>query len=228
MQGNDLSRAFTMAESLEPVRAMPLLAPPGKRTHYSNANTLLAGLVVEATTGMPFAAALRAHLLDPLGLDSTAYLPGEPAPRPPIPGVLYVGDGKERIELETTQYPQTSFLTLGGPSVAMVSNVPDLFRFAAAFLRGTFPTRRLAADARRIGPGGAGLGVIGFGPKGYCIFDGCPRGTRFARIGFAGNSPGVGVRVVRDPKRDTTVLVFTNSSEGGKLDPFVSRLLARA
>jgi hypothetical protein len=35
------------------------------------------------------------------------------------------------------------------------------------------------------------------------------------------------VRVVHDPRSDATVLVFANSSERGKLDPFADRLLDR-
>lgn len=225
LENADLSRAFTMAESLEPVRAMPLLARPGTATHYSNANTLLAGMVVEAVTGTSFAEALRRNVLDPLRLHATAYSPQETPPRPPIPGVVFVGDASERVELDTSQFPQTSSLTLSGPATAVVSTAPDLLRFAQAFLRGPFPTRPLATRARRIGAGGAGLGIIGFGPSGYCIFDGCRRGTEFRRIGFAGNGPGVAVRVVRYPRTDTTVLIFANSSERGKLDPFVDRLL---
>lgn len=218
----DLSRRFTMAESLELVRAMPLLSKPGTATHYSNANTLLAGLVIESVTGGSLADAYRRYLLDPRNLDSTAYLPQARAPRAPIPGVLYV-DGT-KTEIDTSQFPQDSFLTLGGPSVAMVSDAPDLLRFAQTFLRGNFPTPALARQARRIDDGGAGLGVIGFGRTGYCIFDGCVPGSKFRRIGFAGNGPGSAVRVVHDPKRDITVLVFANSSERGKLDPAVIRL----
>jgi D-alanyl-D-alanine carboxypeptidase len=223
----DLSRAFTMAESLEPVRVMPLLAPPGKATHYSNANTLLAGLVVERATGLSLAEAFHQNVLDPLDLDTTGYAPQEAPPQPPVPGVLFVGEGDEQVELDTSQYALTSSLTMGGPAIGMVSNAPDLLRFARAFLRGTFPTRPLATRARRIGPGGAGLGIIGFGPAGYCIFDGCRRGVAFRRIGFAGNTEGVAVRVVHDPAADVTALVFANSSQRGKLDPFVDRLLDR-
>ncbi len=121
LESADLSRRFTMAESLEPVRAMPLLAKPGAATHYSNANTLLAGLVIEAVTKRPLADAYRHYVLRPLHLDSTAYLPQQPAPRPPIPGVLYVDDA-HRTEIDTSQYPLDSLLTLDGPSVAMVSD----------------------------------------------------------------------------------------------------------
>lgn len=222
LEGADVNRRFTMAESLAPVLTMPLLFRPGTKTHYSNANTLLAGLVVEQVTGMSFAAALHRYLLEPLHLRSTAYVPQETPPKPPIPGVTYI-DGTN-VEIDTGQYPLDSQLTLNGPSAAMVSTAPNILRLAQVFLRGSFPTRRLAQEARRIGAGGAGIGIIGFGPKGYCIFDGCPPRTRYRRIGFAGNGPGVAVRVVYDPARDTTVLVFANSSQRGKLDPFVIRL----
>jgi len=225
LENADLARRFTMAESLEPVRALPLLTRPGAATHYSNANTILAGLVIESVTGAPLADAYRRHVLDPLRLPSTAYLPQAPAPRPPIPGVLLI-EGTD-TEIDTSQYAQDSYLTLGGPSVAMVSDAPDLLRFATAFLRGSFPTRALAREARDIDGGGAGLGVIGFSRKGYCIFDGCKRRTKFPRIGFAGNGPGVAVRVVRDPELDTTVLVFANSNRRGKLDPFVNRVFTQ-
>jgi D-alanyl-D-alanine carboxypeptidase len=226
LENRDLRRRFTMAESLEPVRVMPLLARPGTKTHYSNANTILAGLVVEAVTGTSLAAAYHRYVLDPLRLRSTGYSPQETPPRAPISGVLSVGEPP--VELATSQYPQDSYLTLAGPSAAMVSDAPDLLRLAQATLRGSFPTRRLADRARVISAGGAGLGIIGFGPRGYCIFDGCPPGVRFRRIGFAGNGPGVAVRVVYDPARDVTVLVFANSSRQGKLDPFAIRLFELA
>jgi D-alanyl-D-alanine carboxypeptidase len=223
---SDFDRTFTMAESLAFVRDRPLLFAPGHGTHYSNANTILAGLVVEAVTGDALARAYHREVLDPLGLEVTAYPPQETAPRPPVPGVLFV-DGPGTPEVDTGQYPQTSLRSLGGPAAAMVSSAPELLRFARAFLRGDFPDRRLAARARRIGPGGTGLGVVGFGPAGACVFDGCPEGTRFARYGFAGNTDGAAVRVVHDPARDATVLVFANSSQRGRLDPFVDRLLDR-
>jgi hypothetical protein len=135
--------------------------------------------------------------------------------------VLLLGDDAASGEVETVQYPMTSLLTLSGPSIGVVSDPPDLLRFARAFLAGDFPDRRLAAVANRVGRGGAGLGVIGFTPAGYCIFDGCPEGARFVRRGFAGNVEGGAVRVVYDPDRDATVLVFANSSERGRLDPVV-------
>jgi D-alanyl-D-alanine carboxypeptidase len=225
LENADFSRRFTMAESLEPVRAMPLRSTPGTKTHYSNANTLLAGLVIESVTGGSLADAYHRYVLGPLRLRSSAYAAQETPPRQPIPGVLTIQG--TQTEIDTSQFSQESSLTLGGPSIAMVSDAPDLLHLARAFLRGSFPTRPLAREARRIDTRGAGLGVLGFSPSGYCIFDGCARGTKYPRLGFAGNGAGVAVRVVRDPKRDVTVFVFANSSERGKLDPFVRRVFDR-
>lgn len=220
LQLADLNRSFTPAESIEPVRTAKLLAPPGARTHYSNANTILAGEVIAAVTHMSVGAAIDRYVVKPLRLTSTGYLPDDLAPVPPISGVLWLDDAGT-VEAETAQYPRTSLLTLSGASIGMVSDAPDLFAFAGAFLRGHFPSARLQARARRIGRGGAGLGINGFTPTGYCIFDGCPAHAKFPRRGFAGNIDGGAVRVVHDPKLDATVLVFANSSERGKLDPFV-------
>jgi D-alanyl-D-alanine carboxypeptidase len=227
LEETDLNRRFTMAEGIEPVRAMPLLAAPGRKTHYSNANTIVAGLVVEAVTGRPLVEAYHQHVLDPLRLRATGYPPQETPPRAPIPGVLYVDDA-ETVELDTSQYPQDSSSTLGGPAAGMTSSAPDILAFAEVFLRGDFPNRRLGRVAKEINAGGAGLGIIGFTEKGACIFDGCPPGRRFPRRAFAGNGLGTAVRVVHDPRTDTTVLVFANSSERGKLDPFADRLLDRS
>ena len=188
LESADLSRRFTLAEGIESLRTMPLLATPGKKTHYSNANTILAGLVVEAVTGKPLVEAYHREVLDPLRLRSTAYPPQETPPRPPIPGVLYVDDAK--TELDTGQYPQESSLTLGGPAAGMVSDAPDLLTFAEVFLRGDFRNRRLGRAAKRIDEGGAGLGVIGFTEKGACIFDGCPPGRRFPAARVRGQRPG--------------------------------------
>ena len=218
----DLNRRFTPAEAIEPVRTAPLLAAPGTRTHYSNANTILLGEVVTAVTGSSIGMAMDRYVVQPLRLRSTGYAPEGLEPRPKISGALYIDDA-QTTEIETAQYPMTSLLTLSGPAIAVVSDAPDLFSFGDAFLRGEFPSKHLVTQARRIAPGGSGLGIIGFTPAGYCIFDGCPARSTFPRIGFAGNVDGGAVRVVYDSKLDVMVLVFANSNERGKLDSFVVR-----
>jgi CubicO group peptidase (beta-lactamase class C family) len=49
--------------------------PPGAAYHYSNANYLVLGRVVEVVTGLPFAEALRRDVLAPLGMTGTTADP---------------------------------------------------------------------------------------------------------------------------------------------------------
>lgn len=51
-----------------------LATRPGSHYHYSNLNYLLLGLLIEQVTGQPFAEALSAQLLRPLGMDRTAVV----------------------------------------------------------------------------------------------------------------------------------------------------------
>lgn len=54
-----------------------LVHPIGKFHSYCNAATIVAGRVVEVLTGLPWVDALRARLIEPLGLTETVSLPEE-------------------------------------------------------------------------------------------------------------------------------------------------------
>ncbi|MFC4034121.1 serine hydrolase domain-containing protein [Streptomyces polygonati] len=57
----------------------PVKHPAGSRYHYSNPGFALLGALVERRRGMPWGQALRAEVLDPLGMDRTTLLPQAPA-----------------------------------------------------------------------------------------------------------------------------------------------------
>ncbi|MEW2518704.1 serine hydrolase domain-containing protein [Actinacidiphila alni] len=57
----------------------PVKHPPGRRYHYSNPGFALLGALVERKRGVPWAEALAAEVLGPLGLTRTTYLPQAPA-----------------------------------------------------------------------------------------------------------------------------------------------------
>jgi D-alanyl-D-alanine carboxypeptidase len=50
--------------------------PPGKGWFYSNTNYILAGLIIEAASGMDYEQALTTMILEPLGLHDTFYANG--------------------------------------------------------------------------------------------------------------------------------------------------------
>jgi CubicO group peptidase (beta-lactamase class C family) len=62
----DLARDIAM-------QAVPFDFDPGTAWHYSNANYIMLGAIVEAVTGMSLAAALAALVIRPLGLARTAF-----------------------------------------------------------------------------------------------------------------------------------------------------------
>ena len=55
------------------VADLPLLASPGERWNYSVSTDIL-GRVVEVVSGQPFDAFLRTRILDPLGMEDTAFM----------------------------------------------------------------------------------------------------------------------------------------------------------
>ena len=56
---------------------LPQLTPPGEVFAYNNAALVLAGHVIERIAGQPYEDVVRTHVLDPLGLDHTAFFSDE-------------------------------------------------------------------------------------------------------------------------------------------------------
>jgi D-alanyl-D-alanine carboxypeptidase len=63
-------------EQLANVMGLPRLFPPGEGWEYHGSNYLALGLIVEETTGMTLAEALRQRILGPLALEQTELIEG--------------------------------------------------------------------------------------------------------------------------------------------------------
>jgi D-alanyl-D-alanine carboxypeptidase len=112
---------------------------PGTRQEYGNAGYLVAGLVIEAVTGRPYADAVRDEVIRPLGLRDT-YLPGAD---PRIRGVH--AHGYERTATGHVDVTEAN-PTLQWAAAEAISSAPDLDRFLAALLRGDFLTPAQRAE----------------------------------------------------------------------------------
>lgn len=102
---------------------------PGKGWGYSNTNYLLAGMIIESTTGRPYGEEIRRRVIRPLGLHDTfvpADAPGIPGPHPRG----YVRPQAALVDI-TRLNP-----TVGGAAGGMISSASDLNRFLAAVLQG--------------------------------------------------------------------------------------------
>ncbi|MCX4967375.1 beta-lactamase family protein [Streptomyces sp. NBC_00654] len=195
-----LSRVDTIAHVM---RLLPL-AEPGQRWHYSSPGYVLTALLVEHTTGRPYADILRERVLSPLGLSRTGTT---------APGHR---DGTGNGEMDPSCLPGAGDLW---------STAGDLARWARALERGHLLgpdslhrmfTSHIAPRIQYPMP----LTVTGYG---YGVFLGTLAGhpARFHH----GDNPGHRSLLVRLPGQDTGIIVLTRDNH---TDPYatLSALLA--
>lgn len=113
-------RHHTPEELLEYFIHEPLGFPPGAQFEYCNSNYVLAGLIIERVSGLPFETFLRLEILDPLGLENTGYDPL---------GVLFpdLATGYDDITTDPPLEAMTFHPSIAYAAGAMVSTVEDLY-----------------------------------------------------------------------------------------------------
>jgi CubicO group peptidase (beta-lactamase class C family) len=103
------------------LRGQTQIVPPGTVWSYCNAGYWVAGLLCADRLGTTYEDAIRARVLDPLGLTATSFGTPEAA------GHVQPEPGSPRHE----RAPPRAYPRARRPSGGLVSNVPDLLRFAA-------------------------------------------------------------------------------------------------
>jgi D-alanyl-D-alanine carboxypeptidase len=106
----------------------PLLFTPGSGHHYSNIGYDILGLIAERAGGEPLATLYRERILQPLGLDSTAYEPQGSMSDPHAEGYGIEPNG---AQVETTDWHWGV-----GAEGGIVSNAGDTASFLTALMRG--------------------------------------------------------------------------------------------
>ena len=139
---------FAQSEGLDDfarrVAALPLLASPGERWNYSVSTDIL-GRIVEVASGQSFDAFLRERILDPLGMDDTAFVvPAEKHSRFTA-NYQRSDDALQMIDSpEDGQYTRPPAWLSGGGGLA--STASDYIRFAQMLLEdGTLGDARILA-----------------------------------------------------------------------------------
>lgn len=191
------------------VLAEPLEAAPGTRMVYSDLGAILAGLVVERATGLPFDEAVRQRVLAPAGMRETRYAPPPalwprvaPTERDPWRGRHVLGE----------VHDENAF-AMGGvsPHAGLFSTAEDMTRFARLWLgEGTIDGRRLfsAATARAfatVQDSAFSSRAIGWDtPTGTNSAGTLVRRPAYGHTGFTGTSLWIA------PQADRFVLLLTN------------------
>lgn len=204
---------YLRATGLEGVRRLvleePLEAAPRTRTVYSDLGAILAGLVVERATGLPFDEAVRRRVLEPAGMRETRYAPPPalwsrvaPTERDPWRGRHVRGE----------VHDENAF-AMGGvsPHAGLFSTAEDMARFARLWMgEGTLDGRRLfsAATARAFATVQDSVfssRAIGWDtPTGTNSAGTLLRRPAYGHTGFTGTSLWIA------PQADRFVLLLTN------------------
>ena len=127
---NRRSHRWTFNEIINLVRG-PYCAAGGCY-HYSNTDFVLAGRVAELVTGKSISTLIRNRLLDPLGLNHTAFQPYEPTSADKAHAYLYSTDWTRNSPV----LPMMSAATVAWSAGAMVSTPTDLARWATLLYTG--------------------------------------------------------------------------------------------
>jgi CubicO group peptidase (beta-lactamase class C family) len=207
----------TLGEMIENICRCPLLFQPGQKWSYSVATDVL-GYLVQIVSGQPFDAFLQERILDPLGMQDTAFhVPPEKLNRfatnyqPGEQGGLEVLD-----EPETSRYAQPTRCPAGG--MGSVSTIADYYRFAHMLanggvlggerLLGRKTVERMATNHLRDGIYRDGNPALGFGLGFGVTIDG-PRTKKLESTGKYGWGGAATTRFFIDPQEDLVYVAGT-------------------
>jgi CubicO group peptidase (beta-lactamase class C family) len=205
-----------LARYVADIARLPQLTPPGEVYSYNNIALSLAGRLIEVVTGATYEQAVRALVIDPLGLAHSRFFPDEIIGFN-VAAAHNVVDGKAVVAPGFYAVPRGL-----NPAGGAISSVRDLLRYARFHLGdGTVPGggarllthESLLAMRSHPGPGGTlFVELDGFGLT--WMLRPTAEGVRVVQHG--GDWPGQHSGFIMVPDRGFVLVALTNS-EGGPL-----------
>jgi CubicO group peptidase (beta-lactamase class C family) len=125
--------ATTPQELFRDCLELPLQAPPGERSEYSDPGFILLGKALEILTHESLASWTRKNIFEPLTLTGTGFTP-EPQQRLRIPPTEIDHTFRKRLIQGEVQDENAYVLQGVAGHAGLFSNVPDLLRFSAEIL----------------------------------------------------------------------------------------------
>lgn len=129
---NDISKSWTADEILKFLEGKPATNKPGEQVRYSNSNTMLVSMIVDAASGRDHAELLQERIFNPLGMENTVYY--DYAEDFPLP---HLAQGYLDFNNDGGDIQNISNLNPGSANgyTGVYSTVTDLYRFMNALLR---------------------------------------------------------------------------------------------
>lgn len=118
----------TVAATVQSLNETSLIYAPGTHTKYSNAGIAVAGYVLERLKGEPYAKYLKHAVLDPMGLEDSAFEPSPMLMHDLAKAFMWTYDG--RI------FAAPTFQLDIGPAGCLYTSVTDLGRFLSVLFAG--------------------------------------------------------------------------------------------
>jgi CubicO group peptidase (beta-lactamase class C family) len=194
----------TPADMLPLFADLPAVAPPGTTFQYSDANFILAGLVLEAATGKTYPEIAAQEVIGPAGMIDTAIeaLDGDPVR---LATGYYTSDGPP----DTWRSNIYGVTAMGMPDGGMITTAHDLATLVDALLAGSLLSAELALTMRTPqGPSSEAVEQYGYG----CEL--VVEAGSVTIIGHGGSDPGVSGLVTHHLASGTTIVVLCNQDRG--------------
>lgn len=194
---DDPTRSWAPEDILALTSTIDVEFEPGSKSSYSNNNYTVLGVLIEEVTGQPFHEALRARVLDPLGLDGT-YLPvAEDGPEPfgGYEGATFGGT----TVTEPITFDFTSYTTASWAAGGLVSTAPDLHTFISALFEGAIIPPSLVTEMTANPANGFGI----YAPE----WD-----SPTPVLGHDGRTAGAGTFLLHAPETGMTVFTMSNAN----------------
>lgn len=185
----------------------PMRAAPGSTWAYNNAGYVLLGLAIERAAGMPYAAYVERHVLEPAGMAASGFFALDRLPRGTARGHLPTADGGWR----TNAY---AIPIVGGADGGMFTTAGDLARLWDALLGhrwvGEATLARMLAPHACTDPDDDGAPHYGYG---LWIARRAGRPDAYAMVG---EDPGVFFHARVDPGSGVRYALFGNDVDAAQ------------
>jgi D-alanyl-D-alanine carboxypeptidase len=212
----DPSRVWTAGEIV--ATFLPPDAAPGTRYLYSNPTYKLLAFAAEHVTGMSYASALRAEVLDPFGFNRIlSQGPEVVTPQPwALPLSTHAGEPDPATFGQGGALPSLASATFTVGTSSMASDAPSLAAWGWLLFAGQIVSSTSLSEMVPIGHDEYGLGL--------------ERQAEFEPVlayGHAGHKPGYGAMLAFFPERRIVIVVLDNNPDAA-LDLIARSLLLAA
>lgn len=202
---NNPNKKWQPEELLEFIYNKPAVFLPSDTAIYSNTNTILVTMIIEAQTGKKHFDLLKQYILNPLGLTNTYYQPHEDLPNTVAQGYFDLYNNNSLVNV-------SNIVTGSGNGYGgLYSNLFDLYKFAdALFIKKTFLTTSSMNIMQTFGKQD-GTNLYGYGIQKSFLSYGINAG-----VGHKGRDLGYTANLFYFPGKGVTHIFFVNYGTDSK------------